>query len=99
MTDSQQTKQKAIDILRRRVARQSEQLREIEPRLLDYYEDLCQHSGTELGDPNDMHCTMELLGAVRLLRLLRTYGCDTERVRQVIYIIILSVNWYYRRKK
>ena len=54
MTDSQQTKQKAIDILRKRVARQSEQLKEIEPRLLDYYEDLCQHSGTELGDPNDL---------------------------------------------
>ena len=85
MTDSQETKQKAIDILRRRVARQAEQLREIEPRLLDYYEHLCQHSGTELGDENDLHCTMELLGAVRLLRLLRTYGCDTERVRQVIY--------------
>ena len=85
MTDSQQTKQKAIEILRRRVARQSEQLKEIEPRFLDYYEHLCQHSGTELGDANDLHCTMELLGAVRLLRLLRTYGCDTERVRQVIY--------------
>ena len=77
-------KQKAIDILRRRYEQQHEQVAAIEPRLDGYYRHLLEHSGTELGDENDQHNVMELLGAVRLLRMLRTYEFSRQRVQQAI---------------
>lgn len=84
MTDQQEIKQRAIDRLRALVPHQAEQLRRFDDRLLIYYEDLCHHSGVELGDPNDRHCTMELLGALKVLRLLRQYEPDFKKVQQVI---------------
>jgi len=84
-SDAQRLKAQAIAILRRRTEAQREQLLGIEPRLLEYYEHLCTHVGTELGDPNDLHNTSELLCAIRLLRLLRTYMVDMAKIREVIY--------------
>ena len=46
MTDEQKTKQQAIDRLRVRTAEQADQLNAIDPRLLEYYTHLCEHSGT-----------------------------------------------------
>ena len=40
----QETKAKAIEILRRRTAEQRERLAEIDQRLCDYFDDLCQNS-------------------------------------------------------
>ena len=85
MTDAQIAKQAAIDILQRRSKEQVEQLADIDTRLVEYYDDLCQHSGVELGDNNDQHNMWELLCAVRFLRLLRTYPFDKEAVQEVIY--------------
>lgn len=62
----------------------AERLAAIDLRLLDYYRDLCDHSGVELGDENDHHCLFELLGGLKLLRLIRTYPIDIEKVQQVI---------------
>ena len=85
MTDEQKTKQQAIDRLRVRTAEQREQLAAIDPRLLEYYEHLCQHSGTTLGDPDDLHGMNELLCALRLLRLLRTYDFNHDKVEEEIF--------------
>ena len=45
------TKQQAIESLQKRVVMQQQQLRNIDPRLEEYYLDLCQHSTTEPDDP------------------------------------------------
>ena len=85
MTDEQKTKQQAIDRLRVRTLEQTDQLKAIDPRLLEYYEHLCEHSGTELGDPDDLHGMNELLCALRLLRLLRTYDFNHDKVEEEIF--------------
>ena len=67
---TQKEKQQAIDQLREATLRHHALLEDIEPRLAEYYDHLCQHTGTEKGDPNDHHNGFELLCALRLLRLL-----------------------------
>lgn len=85
MNDAQRNKAAAIEIIRRRYEQQRQQVEAIEPRMAEYYDHICEHSGTEKGDPNDLHNIYEILGAIRLLRLLRTYDIDRERVAQVIF--------------
>ena len=72
-----QDKQQAIEVLRRQFTEQGKQVAAIELRLFDYYADLCAHP--------DHHNAYELLGAVKFLRLLRTYVTDLDTVRDVIY--------------
>ena len=84
MTETQQLKDKAIQFLKTFGPQQADQLRMIDERLMLYYDDLILHSGTELGDDNDWHCLMELLGALKFLRLLRTYIVDRDKVQQVL---------------
>lgn len=79
-----QKKQQAIDLLRQHTPQQADLLHEIDPRLLEYYEDLCQNSSTDDDDPNDWHNLYELLAALKLLRLMRTYPVDIDKVHQVI---------------
>ena len=85
MTQEQEHKQRAILILQHRTAEQRERLDGIDPRLTEYLTHLCEHSGTELGDENDLHNMYEILCAVRFLRLLRTYDFNAAKVQQVIY--------------
>ena len=79
-------KQQAIDQLREAVSRHHALLEDIEPRLDEYYDHLCQHTGTEKGDPDDLHNGYELLCALRLLRLLQTYPLNREKIDQVLYM-------------
>ena len=79
-------KQEAIDLLNEKTAEHVNQLNDIEPRLLEYYQHLCKHSGIELGDPNDLHNGMELLCAIRLLRLIDTYPLNREKIDEVLYM-------------
>lgn len=79
-------KQQAIDQLREAVSRHHALLEDIEPRLVEYYDHLCQHTGTEKGDPDDLHNGYELLCALRLLRLLQTYPLNREKIDQVLYM-------------
>ena len=78
---TQQEKQQAIDLLRNMVSKQATQIVNIEPRLMQYYEHLCQFSGIELGDPNDLHNGNELLCSVKLLRLLKTYPLNIDKIK------------------
>lgn len=84
MTEKQKKKIYAIEILKERFHQQRSQLEKIDNRLVDYYEHLCEHSGVELGDENDLHNYYELLCAIRLLRLLRTYPFNHAKVAEVI---------------
>lgn len=84
-SEALELKTQAIECLRARYAAQKEMVREIEPRLAEYYEDVCLHSTTNVDDPDDRHNVMEILGAIRLLRLLRLYEVDTESLHDVIY--------------
>lgn len=78
-------KERAIEILRRRYEEQYAQLADIDERLEEYYLDLYNHSTTLKGDPEDWHNMNELLCAIKLLRLLRTYEFNHEKVREVIF--------------
>lgn len=74
---TQQDKQKALEMLKRQFTEQGKQVSAIELRLFDYYSDLCANPHYHNGN--------ELLGALKLLRLLRTYVLDLDTLRDVIY--------------
>lgn len=81
---NQQLKARAIDLLCYHVAIQSEQLAGIDERLLGYYKDLTGHSSAVEDDPDDWHNLNEILGGLKLLRLMRTYPMNVDKVKQVI---------------
>lgn len=85
MNHDKETKLKAIEVLKVRAEEQREQLEAIDLRLADYYDDLIQYSNIETDSPNDHHNGYEILGAIKLLRLLRNYPFDTELVQSKIY--------------
>ena len=82
--DAKQLKVRAIERLTKDVPRMSNLLQEFDERLLEYYQHLVQFSNIQLGSQDDRHCTMELLGALKVLRLLYTYIPDFGKVHQVI---------------
>ncbi len=77
-------KQQAIEILQRRFAQQRTAVRDIDTRLEDYLDHICTYSDSIPGSDKDLHNTYEILGAVKFLRLLRTYDFNEKKVRQVI---------------
>lgn len=74
--EAHELKQKAVDILARRFDAQGADVADIEPRLHTYFSRLT-------GDP-DLHNVYEILGAVKFLRMMRTYDFNLKKVRQVI---------------
>ena len=81
--DKKQLKREVIRLLLDRVTALPSFLRSIDERLLRYYNGLIMESGYAPGD-YDHHNLYELLGALRLLRLMRTYTMNIEKVQQVI---------------
>ena len=75
---SNEVKEQALAILRKRYDEQREQVTAIDARLGEYYDDLCEHSSGVAGDENDWHNLDEVLSGVKFLRLLRTYDFDHE---------------------
>ena len=74
---TQEEKQQAHELLTDVLSDQCEQVAAIEPRLDDYLSDLVTNP--------DNHNGNELLGAIKFLRLLRTYETDIETFRDVVY--------------
>ena len=74
---TQEEKQQAHALLSERMAEQHQQVTDIEPRLAAYLDDLTEHPEAHNGN--------ELLGAIKFLRLLRTYETDIETFRDVVY--------------
>ena len=83
--EAKDLKQKAIEMLQAEVPVMADILLAFDKRLLEYYESLCNNSTTIDDDPNDMHNTMELLGGLKVLRLMRMYMCDYERAHDILY--------------
>ena len=69
-------KQTAHEILCRRFREQTQQVADIEPRLAEYYDGIAANP--------EYHNASESLGAVKFLRILRTYPFNHKKVRQVI---------------
>ena len=84
MTEQQQQKQQAIDLLETRYRGMENVCEGIDMRLRMYFEDLLEHSSARLDDPNDWHGLYELLGAAKFLRCLDTYNFNTKKVQTVI---------------
>lgn len=75
---TREEKQKAVDLLYHSFDEvKMLQLRQIEPRLSEYICGL-------INKPDD-HNAYEILGAVKFLRLLRTYETDIETFRDVVF--------------
>ena len=74
---TQKEKQQAHALLSERLTEQHRQVTDIEPRLAAYLNDLTEHPEAHNGN--------ELLGAIKFLRLLRTYETDIETFRDVVY--------------
>jgi hypothetical protein len=73
-----QDKQIALDILRRRTEEQRGQLASVDSRLVEYYDGL-------ITEPN-YHNGYELLCAVKLLRLMRTFEVDADEVQRTLHV-------------
>ena len=84
MTEQQQQKQQAIDLLESRYRGMENVCEGIDMRLRMYFEDLLEHSSAREDDPNDWHGLYELLGAAKFLRCLDTYNFNTKKVQTVI---------------
>ena len=75
---TQTDKQEALQIVTRWLEVQREQLREVEPRLLEYYEGI-------VNEPHH-HNGWEVLCAIKLLRLMQTYEVDARNVKMIIRV-------------
>ena len=84
MTEQQQQKQQAIDLLAKRYRGMEQRTEDIDLRLRLYFEDLLEHSSAREDDPTDWHGLYELLGAAKFLRCLDTYNFNTKKVQTVI---------------
>ena len=84
MTEYQEQKQAAIDLLKDRLDGKEKILAEIDDRLLYYFADLCANSSADPDDANDHHNVYEILGAAKFLRMLDTYTFNRKKVQTVI---------------
>lgn len=84
MTEYQEQKKAAIDLLKERFYGKEKILAEIDDRLLYYFADLCACSSADTDDENDHHNVYELLGAAKFLRMLDTYTFNRKKVQTII---------------
>ena len=84
MTEYQEQKQVAIDLLKERFYGKEKILAEIDDRLLYYFSDLCASSSADTDDDNDHHNVYEILGASKFLRMLDTYTFNRKKVQTII---------------
>lgn len=84
LTEFQAQKLAAIDLLKTRYEGKADTLKDIDPRLDEYFRDLIAHSNADPDSPDDHHNVYELLGAAKFLRMLDTYNFNTKKVQTVI---------------
>jgi len=84
LTEFQSQKLAAIDLLKTRYEGKTDTLKDIDPRLDEYFRDLIAHSNADPDSPDDHHNVYELLGAAKFLRMLDTYNFNTKKVQTVI---------------
>ena len=96
MTESQQQKQEAIELLRKRLAGKEERLRAVDDRLWYYFNGCANDVSATFGDEHDLHSMWELLCAAKFLRMFDTYDFNVKRVR---YFIALREGTWRREGK
>ena len=78
----------ALMILRARYVEQRDRVASIDERLREYFDSLCivgeVETDADPDDPQPLHSVYEILGAIKFLRLLRTYPFSTKKVQAVI---------------
>ena len=84
LTEFQAQKLAAIDLLKTRYEGKADTLKDIDPRLDEYFADLIAHSNADPDSADDHHNVYELLGAAKFLRMLDTYNFNTKKVQTVI---------------
>ena len=84
MTEQQERKQAAIDLLRSRYDGKADTLADIDMRLREYFEGLLAYSSAKEDDKRDWHGMYEILGAAKFLRLIDTYKFNRRKVQTVI---------------
>ena len=85
MTKDQERKVAAKQLLCERYTNQmQDRLRNIDERLVEYYEDMIAHSWAVEGADDDYYNIYEILGAARFLRMLKDYEFNYRKVRTVI---------------
>ena len=84
LTEFQAQKLSAIDLLKTRYEGKADTLKDIDPRLDEYFRDLIAHSNADPDSADDHHNVYELLGAAKFLRMLDTYNFNTKKVQTVI---------------
>jgi len=84
LTEFQQQKLAAIDLLKTRYEGKADTLNAIDPRLDEYFRDLIAHSNADPDSADDWHNYYELLGAAKFLRMLDTYNFNIRKVQTVI---------------
>ena len=84
LTEFQSQKLASIDLLKTRYEGKADTLKDIDPRLDEYFRDLIAHSNADPDSPDDWHNVYELLGAAKFLRMLDTYNFNTKKVQTVI---------------
>jgi len=84
LTEFQAQKLAAIDLLKTRYEGKTDTLKDIDPRLDEYFRDLIAHSNADPDSTDDHHNVYELLGAAKFLRMLDTYNFNTKKVQTVI---------------
>ena len=84
LTEFQAQKLAAIDLLKTRYDGKANTLKDIDPRLDEYFRDLIAHSNANPDSPDDHHNVYELLGAAKFLRMLDTYTFNKKKVQTVI---------------
>lgn len=82
MTKDQERKVAAKQLLCARYTDQmKDRLRNIDERLIDYYDDMIAHSSAIEHDNDDYYNLYEILGAARFLRMLKDYEFNYRKVR------------------
>jgi phage terminase large subunit-like protein len=79
----EELKYKALMLLHNKICQMEDQIKDVDPRLLDYYLDL-QHNRLIDSEWPDHHNLYEILGALKLLRLMQTYDMNLDKAHQVI---------------
>jgi len=80
--DYYKLKQDAIDLLCKRLTEDvRKRLKEVDERLLAYFDDCATNVSNVFGDENDKHSMWELLCACKFIRMFNTYHFNTKKVQ------------------
>ena len=80
--DYYKLKQDAIDLLRKRLTEDvRKRLKDVDERLLAYFNDCATNVSNVFGDENDRHSMWELLCAAKFVRMFNTYHFNAKKVQ------------------